>query len=500
MKKTSSNNLAVVQTFFPKKQTLISSLLASALISFVILLPALIIHIFLFESLFNYLFPFFSISTLIFVGIYFLPNKKINAPAAFSLSSFFMMLFSFLLITRTYLDQDFTVDLSQSISSNLLAKNITMENSNPIKPSYQKYYQSLNPSFLANKINAVLESFFIKEKTYNASLKFLQQLSIFEKNNKESIKDDFICKVTPTSDSKIIFFGDIQGAYNSLVRDFARLKELDLIDNDFKLKDFNNYIVFNGDVVSRSPYQLETLTLVLQVLNQNPENAFYLKGNHETNNYWHGFGLKDEIAGRIEKSKQEPVFVKLNNLFQSLPLALYFDVMPEPGMDFIRISHYGADRNPVLAKESENKFFNFLSAKSSDKKKCLPVVQARNESSENPIKLHAILKSEKKRDTYQDMDGMRMIQPENGVPGWTLLSCPTEVYQKGLKFFYDAFAIIQTASEIKDWTITLHKQDVRTMLGFETQTYFLTSGQNKEEAELSNSTSGYVGFDVKQAK
>jgi hypothetical protein len=76
------------------------------------------------------------------------------------------------------------------------------------------------------------------------------------------------------------------------------------------------------------------------------------------------------------------------------------------------------------------------------------------------------------------MDGLRQLPPEGGVSSWTVFSAPTQIYQEGVSFFNDAFAILQTSSDIDEWKITLYYQDVRKLDGYKTRTCNVLSGED----------------------
>ena len=89
-----------------------------------------------------------------------------------------------------------------------------------------------------------------------------------------------------------------------------------------------------------------------------------------------------------------------------------------------------------------------------------------------------------KRTEYQPMDGLRLLPNDRGATAWTILSCPTEIYRKGLKFFHDAFAIISAGKKLEDWKITLYNQDTRTKKGFLTKVHsFFFPEEAKKEAK-----------------
>ncbi len=89
----------------------------------------------------------------------------------------------------------------------------------------------------------------------------------------------------------------------------------------------------------------------------------------------------------------------------------------------------------------------------------------------------AIIRSEVKRKSFQSMDGLRQLPPDDGVPSWTVFSAPTQIYQEGVSFFNDAFGLLQTDTSEDDWKLTLYYQDVRKLDGYKTRSCNLLSGE-----------------------
>lgn len=47
--------------------------------------------------------------------------------------------------------------------------------------------------------------------------------------------------------TRLFVFGDIHGAFHSVLRVLLHLREIDVIDDDLIIKDKDAYIIFNGD-------------------------------------------------------------------------------------------------------------------------------------------------------------------------------------------------------------------------------------------------------------
>jgi hypothetical protein len=157
-----------------------------------------------------------------------------------------------------------------------------------------------------------------------------------------------------------------------------------------------------------------------------------------------------------------------------LPLAIYISNPTGEHQEFIRISDSGRGQNPLL---NEYRFAKFLTAKTESKITCLQLTESQGEHTEQPpVDIKVIFKGEKKRETYQPHKGLRLLPSDMGSTAWTVLSCPTPVYQKALKFIHDAFVILTPAAQFDDWKITLYNRNVLENRSFESSTLYLISG------------------------
>jgi calcineurin-like phosphoesterase family protein len=80
---------------------------------------------------------------------------------------------------------------------------------------------------------------------------------------------DFIQETVFPVGSKVTFFGDIHGSWNTLI------KNLPTVLGE------NEYLVFLGDYVDRGQYGLETLIALIELKLKDPNKVFLLRGNHE---------------------------------------------------------------------------------------------------------------------------------------------------------------------------------------------------------------------------
>lgn len=345
-----------------------------------------------------------------------------------------------------------------------------MENTNMVRPEYDAFYRKNVPNYLTRKWRALMcllgvHTRFTWSPAYfrsllQASLVRLQQCKV-EKN--------IVFKMTPKATGRIVVIGALYGAYHSLVRDLQKLQELKIIDNSFKVVAPDTALVILGSAVSRSPYGLETLGLILRLLEMNLDTVIYLRGNHEDNKYWEAFGLKDQLAVAYGSAVGD-VAATINDVFMRLPLGLYVAV-PGAADHFVKISYLGGDESTKLKEET---YAHFLSAPQNgflDRHQITKTV-----THNNKIVIDVAFHGEKKRQTFQASSGLRLLPGDSGWTTWTLFSAPTLVNQKGFHFVNDAFVVIQVAPKGEDWMITEYSQDSTKVDGFKTQEYQFFTG------------------------
>jgi hypothetical protein len=358
-----------------------------------------------------------------------------------------------------------------------------MDNTNMVRPDYNSWYRATQPSWFVRKFRAITAWLGMSARFTWSSSYFLSLLRLSEvRLQSYKIEKNIVFKITPTPQTRFVVIGDLSGAYHSLVRNLVKLKELSIIDSTLKITAPDTYLVFMGDAISRSPYGMETLGLILRLMEVNPETVVYLRGNHEDNKYWESFGLKDQLEIRLGSDVQNAVDT-INRIFMRLPLGLYVPIPALP-RHYVRLSHLSRAESSKLREES---FAHFLEAKQQsliDRHEISKTVQHNDATT-----IDAVIHSEKKRHTYQVSDGLRQLPSDEGVIAWTIMSAPTLVNQKGFQCYQDAFVIIQVAQAKEQWTITLHSHDTRESKGFIPKTFSFFTGAAIEGGAPASSSS-----------
>jgi hypothetical protein len=356
---------------------------------------------------------------------------------------------------------------------------IAMDTENSIKPDFTSYYKTLAPTWKTRIKDKILwwprRFGLYPPPAWSATFFKHQLLTLATTRQARHYTNSAVCKITTTPETRFFVIGTLQGAFHSLVRDLTNLNERGVINDKLIVTDPNTYLIFMGDVVSRSPFGMETLSTVMQLLARNPLNVIYLRGGHESNNYWQEHTLKLELQMRASDLDKNPVPLvdDVNRFFNTLPLALYLTIPQQPNT-YIRLSLPGRTANELLL---EPGFATQLIADTGTPLTHFDVSKRGSNDEGIAITIPIIIRGEKKRETFQPHKGLRLLPPDNGSIAWTILSCPTPVYQRAVKFYYDTFVELCPAPRLEGWTIILNHHDVRTKDPFKTTTFSLFTGK-----------------------
>lgn len=268
----------------------------------------------------------------------------------------------------------------------------------------------------------------------------------------------FVMKISPLPGTRMIIFGEIHGAFHSLVRDLKALKQIGYIDENLKIIEPDCFIVFNGNISSRSSYILETFTVILRLMYVNPDKVIFIRGSQEDKERWSNYALKNELKIRISGffDGKIPFYDLVNNFFNTLPLALYLVASQTPkNIDLVRISNYGTDFRELSEKEFAD-FFTHPEVSTSI------IEEGSRRKSSVDINLRALIRGEQfYKSQYVPSTGLQLAGKEEGATCWVIMSSPTQAYQVLFQSFYDAFVLLTTFESLDDWTLTLFNRDIR---------------------------------------
>ena len=120
-------------------------------------------------------------------------------------------------------------------------------------------------------------------------------------------------------------FGNLNGQYNDLMRFFESFGNP---SDENQMGDI--YImqyIFLGDLCDRGNYSLEILFLLLALKVKYPEYIYLIRGHHEDIEINTVCGLGEEVKERLRcnLSKENSIFMKINDLFNFFPLGVLID-------------------------------------------------------------------------------------------------------------------------------------------------------------------------------
>lgn len=346
------------------------------------------------------------------------------------------------------------------------------DNQNWLDPDYQSYYQSLRPTFFSK-----IAHFFhmLPEEIWSTDT-FIETLERVTKiRTEKNMSGRFVAQLQLTHEANFVIWGDLHASFHSLVRGCEWLAQKGIINTNLEIMKPDYYFVFNGDAISRSAYSLETLTIIMNLMEKNPEKVVYIRGNHEDRSHWKNYGLKRELFIRIgheNVAKEIPYEKEIDAFFNTLPLALYISTTKTPH-EYIRISHKGRESSSL----NETYFGDFW-----DKPIANTLVyydtKNKKQSSTN-ITIKAIIKTEDWRKEVRtvlgepaDMFGLGLLDQDHGSTAWSILSSPTKGSQVYFNFYYDAFGVLHVKENISQSTIALYNQDINRKDGFKEHTPF----------------------------
>ena len=332
------------------------------------------------------------------------------------------------------------------------------DNNNWLDPDYTTFHQSIttNPLLRWTHKIGLRKKITWNEVNFHTLLK-----EVVDHRETQKLTGDTVVHIHCKPNTKIYVWSDLHGALHSLIRCLTSLQKQNIIDDTLKITQADTYFVFNGDSINRSAYNLETLNVLLNLLEKNPDNVFYIRGKHETKSYWQNFGLKRELKIRMAHLSEEaiPLASWINRLFNTLPLAIYLSVDKKPS-ELIRISHVGRKNNIIDEEKMGNLFSTHIDS-------TITYHQLNNKKDRtSPIDIKVIIKTEDWMKEQRASNGLGLLDQDKGATAWAVLSSPTIAHRKYYNFFYDAFAVITVGSSVDTTPITLYRNNLKTEENF----------------------------------
>lgn len=268
---------------------------------------------------------------------------------------------------------------------------------------------------------------------------------------------------------KFIIFGNIQGAFHSLVRNLQELKRQGLIDEQLKIVDPNCYIIFNGPTVARSAEPLQTLFVVLLLMQRNPDKVIYMESDFELQNEWRYKGFAQQVDTVYGAYKKE-IFELFIKFIDVMPYALYgnYADQPEKLLKVTALNDYLYD---TIEDHTGNFFFDL-------KKNDLSIhVMKKYEKTPKPVHARVLIQGVSPTLQTERLEPLMFLDPIEMASVWQVFSAPTFAFQKLFNFNQDAFAIITFGKELNSSIIQVYAANINTPGKFEmTGSYALDTG------------------------
>ncbi len=340
--------------------------------------------------------------------------------------------------------------------------------------SFKKFYASRVPGCFKKLLSSIgIKDLGWKEQNFK---KLFEE--VIEKRRAMKYSGHFVSIVNPKPETRFFILSGLNAAFHSFIRCLDEFKKLGIIDDNFKIRDPQCYIVFNGDMITKFSYGLDTLTLILRIMHENPERVYYIRGVSEEAGEWADDNIGEESMIRFQRMDWDVFNDLMIRFVDTLPSALY-----------LVAEHTGNSMNLVCicGRDLEAKYFEEkrLSVYFTNPDTSTINIDEQDGFVDKKIKISSVVSTEYfSPNEYARTEGLRRDTHEIGSGAWKLVSGPTNARRVFNGFFYDAFVVLTTANTIQDWTITLYSQDVRFMPGiYPKSMYNLITGK-----ELTNET------------
>lgn len=370
-----------------------------------------------------------------------------------------MILYSCLAHSREYLLSDL-VDLAKKYSGN-----IAPDNRDFFNPDFTSYFASYRPSFLTK----ITRFFGINRDPLPIDDIFNLLKEVVETQKSRGRLGDYIVGTQLDIDQKIIVFGNIQGAFHSLVRDLEELHRQNIIDEHLTVIDPSCYIIFNGPALCRSAEPLQTLFVILILLKQNPDKVIYLESDFEKDQLWRNYGFAQQIDAAYGEYKHD-FFSLFSTLVEVMPFAFYGNYAESPEK-LLKITALKSLEYEGVENQTSDFFYNlkknelhFRSLNKQDK-------------SEKPVHVNVLIQGFVPTLLERTLKPLMFLEPIQMASVWRVFSSPTYAFQKMYNFDDDAFASLVCGKELNSSIIELHSRKVSSLAPFSvTESYKINTG------------------------
>lgn len=356
------------------------------------------------------------------------------------------------ILTTWSLQGVFTLERAQRSARAMQESPRLIGSVNLLNPDYSAWYRQQSPSYFSR----IISLFGIKKPVWSPN-DFTQVLTLVtadrERSGYSSLHD---LVINPRPGSEFVIVGPLYGAFHSLVRILSELAQQGMIDNEFKIIKPDTFFVFTGNLVDKSPVNMETLTVVMSLMKANPSRVICIAGNQELGNNWLGYGLKRELSLRTGSKALEPL---VSQFFATLPRALF---IIDAHQGVIKIGDTPSVLQCSLLKGSQGE---------------LRMCPASSTGTAIPAK--TLIVGESRLMSYRQHPGLIQAPSQEGALTWSVFSAPNYWHREYFSFNYDAYVILTIGQTLAQSVLSLYNQDVRELNGFQkVARYGVMSGKN----------------------
>lgn len=269
----------------------------------------------------------------------------------------------------------------------------------------------------------------------------------------------FIEKYYISTATRWFVWGAFYGAVHAQVNALQYLKEQRIINDELQIIQADTYLVFTGTLQAYTPYGIESLWIILKLLEKNPGKVFLLKTTDTLSNEWQNGAMVDAFYTRFKRPR---MLIKqlLDAFITTLPEAVYL---------------VGNDDHIVKIaagiEVSDTSWREFFQEKVSGIFHRKYIVD-----SDGLIPLKDVF------NIYPSISQDKRVPPlqhsnKEGVDMWNLISCSVEPFKTYARIHQDSFVEIDTEKYFTHWKLMLYGQSIHNRDGFTLmRSYDLLSG------------------------
>lgn len=341
-------------------------------------------------------------------------------------------------------------------------------------PRYTSLYTTTSDTVVGRALRRL---HLLKKRLWNTQ-QFSDQLHNYVKKfTAENVKEYVLgTQIKRDNAMNLYVFGNLHGSVHSFMRSLLDLKKRGVIDDNFKLINPADYIIFLGNAINIGPYSIETLQLILDLQMKNQNHVIYLRGEHEAKLFWHNYSLHQEVVMR-ESHDKEQLLHDLQTYFESCPLALYLKDSASTPM-LLALKCVSMIEKEELWEDFLQTFFASLSTEEIVKE-----VTFDNQKSSRLIYPRAIIEARNNWPTIEPTKPLAIKHLKKPVCTiYTLATCPSRAFRFLYRLFFDSYAYIQCNVTLETSKLTLYTNDVRGEKNlFTAHSYDLISGQQIQD-------------------